>query len=162
MSGGRFLSYRSEQRNPGLTGLLEGNGDGHTDVHIVDLAFDDVGRESQTGLLVELNDGHDVWKRYPRIERVVVDSKGEDLPPAAYRSGYELAVATGAFPRGRVNPPLARFTPQDEQASFGAACPEGPTDIGDGRGHAKDRFISHFDIVGGFSATLSDHDDLWQ
>ena len=160
MSGGRVLSYRSEQRNPGLTGLLESNGDGHTDVHIVNLAFDDVGGEPQTGLLVELNDGHDVWERYPRIERVVVDSKGEDLAPTAYRSGYELALATGAFPRGRVNPPLARFTPQDEQASVGTPCPKGSTGVGDRRGHAKDGFISHFDIVGGSSATLSDHDDF--
>jgi len=87
MSGGRVLSCGSEHRNPGLTGLLEGDGDGHIDVHIVDIAFDDIGREPQTGLLVELDDGHDVWQCYPRIERVVVDSKGEYLPPAAYRSG---------------------------------------------------------------------------
>ena len=95
-------------------------------VDAVDRAVHDVGRESQTLLLDELDDGDDVRDGHLGIERVVVHRVGEDATLSADRRVGGRAGAVRAPKQGREDPAGTGGAVGQTQLPGGAARPELP------------------------------------
>ena len=118
-----------EDRYVHLAVLLEPHPDGRTDVQVRGRAVDDVGRQPQVRLLVELDHGDHVRRGHVGVVAVVVHREAEHGPPPADRLGLGGAAAHLARSGGRVLPAAAGPAPLDEQGTVGAAGPVRPVAV---------------------------------
>ena len=72
------VGRRCEERQPDVLLLLEPDLHPQTDVHVVGLRIDDVGREADTRVLVERHDRDDVRRREVREPLLAVDREPDD------------------------------------------------------------------------------------
>src|SRR5258708_26619173 len=58
---------------------------GHSDAYPLDCAIDDIGRQPQTGLLVDADDGDDIGRLESLLPYLPIDGKGQNGPHARHR-----------------------------------------------------------------------------
>src|SRR5258708_10210995 len=102
----------------------ESHGHPHADRDVVNAAVQHIRCQTQAGLFVEFDDGHDVWALvlYPRL---VVD--GERVDPTVSRYGLRrtpVAAANRAVACGRVHIVIAVSTALNPESAVRAACPK--------------------------------------
>src|SRR5258705_11604806 len=119
----------------------ESRGYPHADRDVVNAAVQHIGCQTQAGLFVEFDDGHDVWALI-LDPRLVVDGERVD----ATVSGYGLrrtpvAAAYRAVPCGRVHIVIAVSTALNPESAVSAACPKEPCVRVVGRSKAVDEWI---------------------
>jgi hypothetical protein len=102
----------------------ESHGYPHADRDVVNAAVQDIRCQTQAGLFVEFDDGHDIWALilYPRL---VVD--GERVDATVSRHGLwrtPVAAANRALACGRVHIVIAVSTALNPESAVGPACPK--------------------------------------
>jgi len=119
----------------------ESHGYPHADRDVVNAAIQQIRCQTQAGLFVEFDDGHDVWALilYPRL---VVD--GERVDTTVSRYGLwrtPIAAAHRAVPCGRLHIVIAVSTALNPESAVGAACPKELCVRIVGRSEAVDEWI---------------------
>ena len=102
----------------------ESGGYPHADHDVVNAAVQHIGCQTQAGLFVEFDDGHDVWALI-LDPLLVVD--GECVDATVSRYGLwrtPVAAAHRAVPCGRVYIVITVSTALNPESAVGAACPK--------------------------------------
>jgi len=114
-----------EQGEPYLAYGFEEHLDAHADVERLEPAADDVGREAEPGLFIELDEADDVQAALVGTPFVPVDRVGEELTSPADVLGCDVGCPACAADRGgRVEVQAATLAAQDLEPSGGSRLPE--------------------------------------